>query len=650
MPETTVPASLRRCGNCNAAVARGDGDRPPALDGRCGRCGHPYSFTVKLQPNEIVGRYKVVGPVAHGGQGWVYAALDRNLAFDGRPDGEQVQSWVALKGLLDTANPEARQAVEAERRFLTSVNHPNIVKIRDFIVHNGADYIVMDYVRGLSLAKVMKQQGRCLPPADAVRYLLRLLPALGYLHRLGLVYCDLKPENVMVTSGDLTLIDLGGVRHQDDRVSPFLSTPEYRAPELDDAGHRGDVRRLPSIASDLYAAARTLSVLALGRGLTSEYRNAVPPADAFPVLGEYDSLRRVLLKGMAREPDDRFGSADEMADELVGVLREIVARTEGSTTPVASRWFDGLAHATGEDADGRPLAPGWSALPMLQVDRDDPARPVLTAMPVRDDPAGFAERLASLTPATREVRLMLARARIEAGRLSDARRVLDRMEKEYPREWRVRWYQGLAELAAGQPKRAMHAFDHVYAQVPGELAPRLALATAAEAAGDLDRAAELFDVVSRIDGSITSAAFGLARCRHDAAARIEAYERVPQSSRAFVSARMRIIELLVGPDSAAVAISDALERASAILTETEPELRPDQRSKLRLRILNAAERLARSGTAPAGTSVLGCPVKEQDLHLAQEKTLRALARLAPTRGEQIRLVDEANQARPWTWL
>ncbi len=681
MPETTVPMSLRHCGNCTAEVARGDGSLPPVLDGHCDVCGHPYSFTIKLQPNEVAGnRYKVLGPVAHGGQGWVYVALDLNLALgrradghlDGRADGEQVQSWVALKGLLDTASPEARRAVEVERRFLTSVNHPNIVKIRDFVVHDGADYIVMDYVRGLSLAELMKRQGGRLPPADAIRYLVRLLPALDYLHRLGLVYCDLKPQNIMATSGDLTLIDLGGARRRDDRVSPFLSTPGYRAPESDD-DHRGDTgRQLPSVASDLFAAARTLAVLVLGRfrGMTSEYRYTLPPVEEFPLLREYDSLRRVLEKGMAPEPEDRFGSAAEMADELVGVLHEVVARTEaakgakgakgaeGSTAPVASRWFEATAHATGEDADGRPLGPPWAVLPALRVDRDDPARPALEAeaLSLRDDPAKAAERLASLTPATREVRLLLARARVEAGQLAEARQVLDQVVEEDPREWRVHWYRGLVELAAGQPRQAVTAFDHVYAQVPGELAPRLALATAAEAAGERDRAAELFDVISLVDRNITSAAFGLARCRSGTDARIEAYERVPHSSRAFVTARTKIIELLVEPDAAPVpaALEKKLESASSALTRIEPELQPDQRGRLRLAILGAAERLLPgSDTAvgkAAGKPVLGCPLNKRDLRFEQVKILKELARLAPTRTKRILLVDQANQIRPWTWL
>ncbi|MBL7489987.1 protein kinase [Frankia sp. AgB1.9] len=699
LPESELLPSRHRCGNCTTELTRGKNDQLVSPEGRCDACGHPYSFTVKLREGDVVGanRYEVLGPVARGGQGLIYAAIDRNLAIDrsddrpddDRPDDDRpgndpsddgpIRSWVALKGLLDSENRAADEAHRQELRFLTSVSHPNLVKVRDFVERDGAHYIVMDYVRGVSLGALVGPGDRSpLRPADAVRYLLRLLSAIGYLHRRGLIYCDLKPENVMVTSEDLTLIDLGGVRRADDGVSPFFSTAGFRAPELEKNQHGGTIRsRPPSIASDLYAAARTLAVLVLGRfpRMTSDYRHSLPPSDRFPVLAEYDSLRRVMVKGMAPDPEDRFGDAEEMADELVGVLREIVAREQGERISAVSRWFDDVTHPTGEGADGRPVVPAWSALPAIRVDRDDPNRSLLAVVPVREEPARAVQQLEELSaasPAALEVRLLLVRARIEAHEPTGARRKVTTASGEpgeaeqdglararedlaelatiHPRDWRVRWYQGLVELSAGRPDRAVLAFDEVYSQVPGELFPRLALAMAAEAAGDVDRAGKLFDVVSSVDSQITSAAFGLGRCRPDPAARVSAYERVPRSSRAFVPAQTRTIELLTRADADEPPEPETLDRAAGFLRRIEDDLRPEQNCRLRLAILRAALRLVRSGTAPAGMTVLGCALTERDLGFRQEQTLRELAARTPDRGERIRLVDEANKVRPWTWL
>ncbi|WP_322768294.1 tetratricopeptide repeat protein [Frankia sp. Cr1] len=660
---TSVARALRRCGWCEAEVAR-SGDGPVDLEGRCGSCGQPYSFTVKLGPDDVIGsRYRIVGPLAHGGQGWVYAARDEHLS-DHQLSDHQVVSWVAVKGLLDTAIPEARGVVENERRALTAVSHPNIVKIRDFVTHDGADYIVMDYVHGWSLKKCMQTSGGALAPADAARYLLRLLPALDYLHRYQLVYCDLKPDNVMVTSDELTLIDLGGARRVDDTTSNYLSTPSFRAPEIDDAAYRdGAERAFPSIASDLYAASRMLAMLVLGGGWepTRKNRHTLPSS---PVFDAFDSLYRLLLKGTARRPEDRFGSAHEMAEELVGVLHEIVAAPVAGPggvpvesrwrAPVVSRWFEPAPPIFSEQADSR-----WQALAALRVDPDDPAALALDALSVREESAALADRLAALEPMTVEVRLRRVRAEIDAGRLDRAHDQLDALAVDEPRDWRVGWYRGLAAMVDGEATAAAGYFDRVYAQVPGELMPRFAHALALEQAGDLPAAARILDIVSRTDPSISSAAFAHARCVSDPKDRVEAYSRVTANSRTFVTARTRMIELLVADEPGQPPTATAITKACGVFEEAKPEIGEDQRHALRLAVLAAAELLVGSGADTRGdtptssetlpATVFGIPLDITKLGLERERLLRERARLATTRADRVRLVTLANRVRPRTW-
>jgi serine/threonine-protein kinase PknG len=166
-------------------------------------------------------QYEVLGCLAHGGLGWIYLALDRAVA----------DRWVVLKGLLDTGDADAMAAAVAERRFLAEVEHPNIVKIHNFVQHRDPDsntmvgYIVMEYVGGQSLKEMIKDlrstQGNAavLPLARAIAYALEMLPAIGYLHSLNLLFCDFKPDNVIQTEEQLKLIDLGAVRHMDDEDS-----------------------------------------------------------------------------------------------------------------------------------------------------------------------------------------------------------------------------------------------------------------------------------------------------------------------------------------------------------------------------------------------------------------------------------------------
>ena len=152
--------------------------------------------------------------------------------------------------------------------------------------------------------------------------MLEILPALGYLHRAGLLYCDMKPDNVIQTRDSLKLIDLGAVYRIGDTQSPVYGTAGYQAPEIEQAG--------PSVASDLFTVARTLAVLCIDfEGLQSTQRLHAAAATETALFERYDSLYRLLCRGTAPDPADRFGSAEEMAEQLHGVLREVVADETG---------------------------------------------------------------------------------------------------------------------------------------------------------------------------------------------------------------------------------------------------------------------------------------------------------------------------------
>ncbi|EFC86004.1 serine/threonine protein kinase [Parafrankia sp. EUN1f] len=691
-----VPPDDWRCEGCG-----NDLNAAAVANGHCPSCGNPVSpgsTTPALRTDDLVeGRYRILGRMARGGQGWIYAAKD-----------ERSGSWVVLKGLLDTGDAQARIAAERERVFLTAVEHPDIVRIRDFVTHNGAEYIVMDYVRGDSLEKLRRDQNGRLDPADATRYVQRLLPALRYLHERGLVYCDLKPENVMVRSDAIMLIDLGGARRADDLTSAYLSTPGFRAPEIDDTDGSGGPgpapRAFPSVASDIYAVGRTLAVLLLGTGwgLGGEHRHSLPARDEHQVFRDHESLHRLLLRATERNPAARFTDIAELEHEMLGVVHEILARqdsrqkTDRALPPPLSRRFTPMPYLTGEDDDPPPDA----ILPSPQVDPDDPAAAALAAIPADGDPSTIARMLAELAPMTVEVQLRRVRFELDAGRPGKARDLLEKIARDdlgarpglglgwqrppqvgrvlghdgapgggargvlsdppRPTDWRVDWYRGLVALAEGKAADAAEPFDRVFSAVPGELAPRLALAVTYERAGDHDRAAEYYDVVSVADRSAIGAAFGLARCRSKPTDRIAAYARVPETSRFHPEARARMVEALVASLTAELDAStprdrsmelaeERLERACRLLRNGEREMTATRRLGLRLRIFRVASALLAAGALPARGTVLGHPCDPDSLRLAVEKTLLELASHTEDRRTRVRLVDEANRIRRWTW-
>jgi serine/threonine-protein kinase PknG len=149
MTRAEVPEAKRYCAKCANPVGRSRGERTGRTAGFCPSCGEAFNFTPKLGKGDLVGgQYEVVGALAHGGLGWIYLAVDKNVS----------DRWVVLKGLLNAGDEDALAAAVAERRFLAEVEHPNIVKIYNFVEHDGAGYIVMEYVGGQSLKDMLKER------------------------------------------------------------------------------------------------------------------------------------------------------------------------------------------------------------------------------------------------------------------------------------------------------------------------------------------------------------------------------------------------------------------------------------------------------------------------------------------------------------
>ncbi|MEV7884580.1 tetratricopeptide repeat protein [Streptomyces sp. NPDC002817] len=699
-----VPERKRFCSrsDCGAQVGRSRGERQGRTEGFCTKCGNPYSFVPKLNAGDIVhGQYEVVGCLAHGGLGWVYLAVDRAVS----------DRWVVLKGLLDTGDQDAMAAAISERRFLAEIEHSNIVRIYNFVEHldqrTGSldGYIVMEYVGGKSLKEIANDRrtpaGKRdpLPVEQACAYGIEALEALGHLHSRNLLYCDFKVDNAIQTEDQLKLIDMGAVRRMDDDESAIYGTVGYQAPEVAEVG--------PSVASDLYTVARTLAVLAFDfQGYTNVFVDSLPDPDNIEVFRQYESFYRLLVRATDPDPARRFASAQEMAEQLTGVLREVVSLQTGRARPALSTLFGPELRVT--DAELFPKLDGEvsrlgarvvvtrrrAPAPLPQLSAGGGVIPTLgsteslvktvgtpaaaLALPVpRVDPsdpnAGFlaglmataaAELLGALGAAPApsvETRLRQIRAWLENGDAHTALEALRRLEEERPDDWRVVWYRGVASLVTGDHEAAALAFDAIYDAFPGEPAPKLALGLCAEVLGQLDNAAEYYRLVWSTDPSYVSTAFGLARVQlasGDRTGAVRTLESVPESSIHYTAARVAAVRARLRGRTAAAGDVPFLDDLTAAAGQVEAldayGLDPARREQLSAEVLGSALDWILSGgqgAAPSARRVLlGSELDERGLRFGLERSYRTLARLARGGEERIDLVERANRYRPRTWV
>ena len=622
-----VPERKRFCVRCDAPLKR--------EAGFCGKCGTKYSFVPSLKAGDVVAnQYEVRGPIAFGGLGWIYLAFDTLLS-----------RYVVLKGLLNTQDVSAAAAAVAERQFLAAVKHPNIVGIYNFVQFGTEGFIVMEYVGGKTLKQIRQERGP-LPVAEAIAYIHRILPAFAHLHALGMVYCDFKPDNVMLERDDVKLIDLGGVRRIDDTEGDIYGTVGYSAPEAG-AG--------PTPASDLFTIGRTLAVLLIDiHGFSKEHRYTLPPAYEEPKFAGQESLYRLLLKATAQAADDRFEDANEMAEQALGVLREVVAVETGKPRPGPSVFFgaDQLALNAGDEM--RAVLAEPKDLPLPALNTDDPAAQAVSSAIAQADPE---KRVAALRLVTqqhrksREARLQLAASLAEARVYPESADLLKQLADEDPWDWRVLWFQARTLLAQNKPAEARTLFDQVYFDLPGEITPKLALGLAAELVDDLPVAMKMYDLISRTDPGYVSAVFGLARCferRGDRTAAVTTLDRIPSSSALWLRSRVQAAMTLVREAQPAPRLEDLVSASQLAQGLTLSGL---NKVTLSSKILNAAvvQVQARSIVANPSASICGTPLDERRLRSSLEANLREMARYLPP-AERIQLVDQANQVRPRTLI
>jgi serine/threonine protein kinase len=286
-------------------------------------------------------KYEVRDLLGRGGFAEVYEVNDRQLhrrlaVKVLRPD----IAWTA--GML--------QRFEQEARALASLSHPNILPIHFVGDREGLVYYAMPFIEGKSLGDIIHEEG-AIDPERAVSLIRPILQALAHAHEKGMIHRDIKPDNIIVEkqTGRPLLVDFGIVKQMDDEPGNTLSgfvvgTPTYMSPEQALGQSNVDHR------SDIYAIGGVLFHLVTGappfEGDTSQELIGRHISQAVPVPAEVNAqvprwLSEVILRALAKRPDDRFRSAADMAEALRNGLQS------GPLTPLRSR--DSMVRQIRED-------------------------------------------------------------------------------------------------------------------------------------------------------------------------------------------------------------------------------------------------------------------------------------------------------------
>ena len=262
---------------------------------------------------KTIGRFKIIGEIGRGGMGVVYKAIQISL-----------NRTVALK-MLPTQmalSQEFRERFEREARILARLNHKNIVHIYDLEELKGAYFIVMEYIEGESLAKIIASRAP-LPTSFIKKVAMGVTSALSAAHKAGIIHRDIKPENVMIDSyGEVKVMDFGIARAADQtcktRSGIRLGTPEYMSPEQAKGLQVGPPSDLYSLGIVLYEMACGKVPFtgedSLGIALKHIQEEPAPPSSLNPRIDA--DLEKVILKSLEKEPSSRYGDADELYKAL----------------------------------------------------------------------------------------------------------------------------------------------------------------------------------------------------------------------------------------------------------------------------------------------------------------------------------------------
>src|SRR6266542_1384827 len=301
-----------------------------------------------LSSGARLGPYEILGAVGAGGMGEVYKARDTRL-----------ERTVAIKVLPAhlSSSEEGRLRFEREAKTISQLSHPHICALYDVGNQDGVEYLVMEYLEGETLAERLLKGP--LPTDQALRYGIEIADALDKAHRQGIVHRDLKPGNVMLTKSGVKLLDFGLAKAVQPASSAaaltslptegpaltaegtILGTFQYMAPEqleARDSDARTDIFAFGAVVYEMATGQKAFSgrsrasligaILKDEPPLISTVQPMTPPA-----------LDRVVRTCLAKDPDDRWQSANDLKRELTWIAQAGSPTGVVASRPPRARWL-----------------------------------------------------------------------------------------------------------------------------------------------------------------------------------------------------------------------------------------------------------------------------------------------------------------------
>lgn len=293
-------------------------------------CYNPHGRPMD-EPRYLNKRYQLLEPLGKGGMAVVYRARDMML-----------ERFVAIKVLREetSRNPAFEARFRQEAKAAANLSHPNIVTVHDFGLDHGQLFLVMEYVPGTELKILIQQRGH-LTSEQALPLIIQACAGIGYAHRAGLVHCDVKPQNMLVTPDmRLKVADFGIARalatiQPDEKNEVVWGSPQYIAPEQASGS-------APSPASDVYSLGIILYEMLTGSlpfsgssaaEIAREQVEGQPMNFGELIPGISPALVTILSKVLSKEPSQRYRNADQLGR----VLSSFVVARSGSPWMLASQ-------------------------------------------------------------------------------------------------------------------------------------------------------------------------------------------------------------------------------------------------------------------------------------------------------------------------
>ncbi|MEA3339959.1 MAG: protein kinase, partial [Chloroflexota bacterium] len=290
---------------------------PPAeIDTPLTREGENEMALASLE-GQMLGKYRVLEPLGRGGMARVYRAYH-----------PQLDRYVAIKVLRSDLVEEGEflPRFRREARAVAALRHPNIVQVFDSDARDNIYYIVLELLEGDTLKTRLndyRTRSESIPLGEMARVLLDVLDGLAYAHSEGMIHRDIKPANILLTKhGQAVIADfgiariVGGTRHT--MSGALLGTLDYMAPEQGMKGQsdaRSDIYSLGIVLYEMLTQRTPFEADTPLAVLLKHVNDPLPlPRKIDPTIPE--SFERIVLKSLSKEPDDRYQSAEEMAQAL----------------------------------------------------------------------------------------------------------------------------------------------------------------------------------------------------------------------------------------------------------------------------------------------------------------------------------------------